>query len=89
MPKVILPQAAEYRIDGLEPDAQLRTNPRKKLVAQFSQNMHFLADMPVGEILKMHAKSRGKDPSLAEKVIALANTLTGEPVDLNLSLIHI
>jgi ABC-type lipoprotein export system ATPase subunit len=59
----------------------MRTDPRKKLVAQLSQNMHFLADMPVGEFLKMHAKSRGKDSSLAERVIALANTLTGEPID--------
>jgi len=29
----------------------------------------------------MHAKSRGKDPALSERVIALANTLTGEPVN--------
>ena len=42
--------------------------------------MHFLADMYVGEFLRMHAKSRGKDPELAEKVIELANTLTGEPI---------
>ena len=80
------PSGRRILIDGLEPDAQLRTNPRKKLVAQLSQNMHFLADMPIGEFLKMHAKSRGKDPSLAEKVIALANTLTGEPIDLNCQL---
>ena len=59
----------------------LRCDPRKKLVAQLSQNMHFLADMSVGEFLRMHAKSRGKDPSLAEKVIDLANTLTGEPIN--------
>jgi ABC-type lipoprotein export system ATPase subunit len=42
--------------------------------------MHFLADMSVEEFLRMHAKSRGKDPALAERVIELANTLTGEPV---------
>ncbi|MCK9586786.1 ATP-binding cassette domain-containing protein, partial [Methanothrix soehngenii] len=50
------------------------------LVAQLSQNMHFLADMQVGEFLRMHAKSRGKDPNQADKVIELANTLTGEPI---------
>ena len=33
------------------------------------------------EFLRMHAKSRGKDPRLADRVIALANTLTGEPVN--------
>jgi ABC-type lipoprotein export system ATPase subunit len=68
-------------INGLEPDPSLRTDPRKKLVAQLSQNMHFLADMSVGDFLRMHAKSRGKDPSLEEKVIVSANTLTGEPID--------
>jgi len=50
-------------------------------VAQLSQNMHFLADMSVCEFLRMHAKSRGKDPDLASRVIELANTLTGEPID--------
>jgi ABC-type lipoprotein export system ATPase subunit len=68
-------------INGLVPEAHVRTDPRKKLVAQLSQNMHFLADMSVGEFLRMHAKSRGKDPHLAEKVILLANTLTGEPIE--------
>lgn len=31
--------------------------------------------------MRMHAKSRGKDSHLADKVIELANTLTGEPVN--------
>lgn len=75
------PSGRRILINGAMPDSQLRTDPRKKLVAQLSQNMHFLADMSVGEFLRMHAKSRGKDPVLAEKVIALANTLTGEPVN--------
>jgi len=68
-------------IDGRKPDFRLRTDPRKKLVAQLSQNMHFLADMNVLDFLRMHAKSRGKDPALAERVVELANTLTGEPID--------
>jgi ABC-type lipoprotein export system ATPase subunit len=74
------PSGRRILIDGREPDSQLRSDPRKKLVAQVSQNMHFLADMSVEEFLRMHAKSRGKDPALAERVIELANTLTGEPV---------
>jgi ABC-type lipoprotein export system ATPase subunit len=77
------PSGRRILINGQEPEAQMRTDPRKKLVAQLSQNMHFLADMSVGEFLRMHAKSRGKDPGLAEKVIELANTLTGEPIDPN------
>jgi ABC-type lipoprotein export system ATPase subunit len=75
------PSGRRILINSLEPAGDLRSNPRKKLVAQLSQNMHFLADMSVEEFLRMHAKSRGKDPKLADKVIALANTLTGEPVN--------
>jgi ABC-type lipoprotein export system ATPase subunit len=67
-------------VNGIKPDACTRVDPRKKLVAQLSQNMHFLADMNVKEFLQMHARSRGKDEGLAEKVIELANTLTGEPI---------
>jgi ABC-type lipoprotein export system ATPase subunit len=75
------PSGRRILINDLEPGAQLRSDPRKKPVAQVSQNMHFLADMSVIDFLRMHARSRGKDPSLAKKVIELANTLTGEPVD--------
>jgi ABC-type lipoprotein export system ATPase subunit len=75
------PSGRKILINGQEPGPELRTDPRKKLVAQLSQNMHFLADMPVGDFLRMHAKSRGKDPGLAMKVIELANTLTGEPIN--------
>ncbi len=75
------PSGRRILINGLPPAPELRSDPRKKLVAQLSQNMHFLADMSVGDFLRMHAKSRGKDPALAERVITLANTLTGEPVN--------
>ncbi len=75
------PSGRRVLLNGEVPDHGLRTDPRKKLVAQLSQNMHFLADMPVGEFLRMHAKSRGKGPDLAEKVVEIANTLTGEPID--------
>ena len=75
------PSGRRILINGSAPGTAQRCDPRKKLVAQLSQNMHFLADMYVGEFLRMHAKSRGKDPELAEKVIELANTLTGEPIN--------
>jgi ABC-type lipoprotein export system ATPase subunit len=52
-------------------------------VAQLSQNMHFLADMKVGEFLEMHARSRGKDRSLVPRVVEAANLLTGEAVSLD------
>lgn len=68
-------------INGASPDGSMRTDPRKKLIAQLSQNMHFLADMSVEDFLRMHAKSRGKDLGLADRVVELANTLTGEPIN--------
>ena len=67
-------------IDDTVPDNDLRSDPRKKLVAQLSQNMHFLADMQVDEFLRMHAKSRGKSETLSREVIKIANTLCGEPL---------
>ncbi|HOT07954.1 MAG: putative ABC transporter ATP-binding protein [Methanosaeta sp. PtaB.Bin039] len=67
-------------IDGQPPDAEVRADPRRKPVAQLSQNMHFLADMTVSDFLAMHAKSRGREENLIAKVIDLANTLTGEPI---------
>ncbi len=67
-------------VNGEIPDSSIRVDPRRKLVAQLSQNMHFLADMTVEEFLSMHARSRGKEASLVTKVIELANDLTGEPI---------
>jgi ABC-type lipoprotein export system ATPase subunit len=75
-----MPTGRRILINGCEPGSSLRTDPRKKLVAQLSQNMHFLADMSVEEFLRMHAKSRGKNGDTVGKVIEMANTLTGEPI---------
>lgn len=75
------PSGRRILINGEEPETSLRTDPRKKLVAQLSQNMHFLADMSVKDFLRMHAKSRGKNGDTSNKVIELANTLTGEPIN--------
>ncbi len=70
-------------LDGMMQDIRTRTDPRDKPVAQLSQNMHFLADMRVGEFLRMHARSRGKDSDLVPQVVETANLLTGEPVGLS------
>ena len=67
-------------VNGEEPTYDDRTNPRKKMVAQLSQNMNFLADMSVGDFLSLHAKCRGASKVCVNKVINLANTLTGEPI---------
>jgi ABC-type lipoprotein export system ATPase subunit len=67
-------------INNMVPDAGLRFDPKKKLIAQLSQNMNFLADMSVEDFLKLHLKCRGKEYRLLEKVIYYANSLTGEPI---------
>ena len=67
-------------VNDEEPSYEDRTNPRKKMVAQLSQNMNFLADMSVGDFLSLHAKCRGASSKCVEAVINLANTLTGEPI---------
>jgi ABC-type lipoprotein export system ATPase subunit len=74
------PTGRSILINGKKPDALTRVDPRKKLVAQLSQKMHFLADMTVVDFLQMHARSKGKAPGLVDRVIELANTLTGEPI---------
>jgi len=67
-------------VDNKEPSYEDRTNPRKKMVAQLSQNMNFLADMSVGDFLNLHAKCRGASNKCVDAVVELANTLTGEPI---------
>lgn len=67
-------------INGTVPCIEMRTDPRKKCIAQLSQKMHFLADMTVKEFLRMHAKSRNQNSDIINKVIESANTLTGEPI---------
>ncbi len=55
---------------------------RRHLVAEVSQKMNFVMDVPVAAFLERHAQVRGIEN--AEKavrdVVALANELTGEPV---------
>jgi len=74
------PSGRKILINGSEPDRVMRTDPRKKRIAQLSQNMHFLADMTVDEFIKMHAKSRNRNSDTVERVISIANTLTGEAI---------
>ena len=61
-------------VNDKEPSYDDRTNPRKKMVAQLSQNMNFLADMSVGDFLSLHAKCRGASSKCADAVVNLANT---------------
>ncbi len=73
-------------INSKVPNPDLRYDPKKKLIAQLSQNMNFIADMNVDEFLKLHSKCRGKNPDIIDKVIYYANKLTGEPIKKEMSL---
>ncbi|AXI25463.1 ABC transporter ATP-binding protein [Methanofervidicoccus sp. A16] len=77
-------------INGETPPEEIRRDPRKKIIAQLSQNMNFLADMTVEEFILMHAKSRGVEKDrVVDEVLKLANRLTGEPIerDYNLTIL--
>ena len=58
----------------------MRYDPKKKIIAQLSQNMHFSIDMTVENFLNMHAKSRSKNNINIDYVINCANMLCGEPI---------
>jgi ABC-type lipoprotein export system ATPase subunit len=72
------PSGRRILINDTVPEPAMRNDPRRKPVAELSQGMHFLADMRVGEFLRMHAKSRGKSADIASETVSLANTLCGE-----------
>jgi len=74
------PTKRKILVNGHVPDQELRNSTRKKIVAQLSQNMHFFANMTVFEFIQLHAKCRDKPGSVINRVIDLANTLTGEPL---------
>jgi len=67
-------------VNNQRPSYDDRTNPKKKVVAQLSQNMNFLANMNVEDFLRLHAKCRHVNGECSYNVIELANMLTGEPI---------
>ncbi len=75
--------------DDKVPSLDDRANPRKKVVAQLSQTMNFLADMSVEDFILLHSKCRGIKENHTNRVIELANSLTGEPImkDFNLTIL--
>lgn len=78
------PTGRRILIDGATSAQGKKGKVRQKIVAQISQNMHFVIDLTVREFLSMHARcwpaagSSGK----IERILALANSLAGEKFDL-------
>lgn len=67
-------------IDGRIPTSGERFSIENKLIAQLSQNMNFVMDLPVMEFLEMHGESRmiTKIREVAEQIFVHANELAGE-----------
>ena len=76
------PTRRRVLLNGAPSDAAARLSFSGRLVAQLSQNMHFVMDMAVGEFLAAHAESRlvADIPAVVAEVVALANGLAGEPL---------
>lgn len=74
------PTGRRILIDGVPPDDERRYALDHKLVAQLSQNMNFVVDLPARDFIAMHARCRMVDApeQMADRVIACANELTGE-----------
>ncbi|MHC1712568.1 MAG: ATP-binding cassette domain-containing protein [Solidesulfovibrio sp.] len=77
------PTGRRVLLNGLPADAAKRLTVSGRLVAQLSQNMNFVMDLPVGEFILAHAESRliRDAAGAAASVVALANGLAGEPFD--------
>jgi ABC-type lipoprotein export system ATPase subunit len=75
------PSGRHILLNGAPPTPDERFELTGRLVAQLTQNMNFVLDMGVRDFLLAHAESRGApDPEqAARQVLAMANTLAGEP----------
>lgn len=74
------PSGRRILVDGAPPDAARRWAAVGKLVAQLSQNMNFVMDLPVNDFIAMHADCRmvPDRARVVSDVIACANELAGE-----------
>lgn len=80
------PSRRRVLINGKPAPRKYRDNPHLNPVARITQHTNFLSDLPVKEFLSIHASIRhlsGKTARIAEKTLAFANKLTGEPVPPN------
>lgn len=75
------PTGRTLKLDGRVPGPDERFALQGRLVAQLTQNMNFVLDMNVRDFVLTHAQSRqAVDPdATAERVLAAANALAGEP----------
>ncbi len=77
------PTGRRILINGQLPASDMRFAVEHKMVAQLSQNMNFIMDLPVREYIAMHAESRLRTDvsAVTENILAEANQLSGEHFD--------
>lgn len=77
------PTGRRVLLDGDAPGPDVRRSIENRLVAQLSQSMVFIMDLPVCDFLRMHAECRMLGPressERVKQAIACANGLAGEP----------
>ena len=76
------PTGRRVLVDHQVPGEAQRFAIGNRMVAQLSQNMHFIMDISVREFILMHGESRCLDPeeALVERILSCANQLTGEAI---------
>lgn len=77
------PSRRRVLVNGKPAPLKYRDNPHLNPVARITQHTNFLSDLPVKEFLSIHAGIRhpsGKTAGIAERTLAFADKLTGEPV---------
>ncbi|MDR2673644.1 MAG: ATP-binding cassette domain-containing protein [Opitutaceae bacterium] len=77
------PTGRVIRINGRAPDPESRFSGEGKIVAQITQNMNFIMDLPVAAFLRLHAESRALPPretgAAVRRVLESAVGMAGEP----------
>ncbi|MDR0629029.1 MAG: ATP-binding cassette domain-containing protein [Treponema sp.] len=76
------PTGRRVLVDHQVPGEAQRFAIGNRMVAQLSQNMHFIMDISVREFILMHGESRRLDPeeALVDQILHCANQLTGEGI---------
>ena len=77
------PTGRRVLVNGSAPDPSARQDVENRIVAQLSQGMVFVMDLPARDFLRLHAESRmlpsESIDALVDRAIACANDLAGEP----------
>ena len=75
------PSGRRVLVNGHLPGEEMRYELASTMIAQLSQNMHFVMDLSVWDFLMLHAESRSvvNQEELVAQTISCANELAGEP----------